>query len=59
MYQSTDPLLTAKPVMSKQNEKQTQLPDVKAKLRDYAMKNNNVKDNRLLECHAHCFISLS
>ena len=59
MYPSDD-LMLVTPSSVKQDKKQNnQVPYIKTKLHDYVSKNKSAKDKRLLECHAHCFISLS
>lgn len=48
-----------KPVLKKKSKETLQFLYVRKKLRNYVAENDNAKDLRLLECHAHCFISLS
>ena len=51
--------LDKKPALKKKSKEEYQLPYIRKKLRTYVAENDNAKDLRLLECHAHCFISLS
>ena len=55
----TNEWLDKKPASKKKNKETYQLPYIRKKLRTYVAENDNVKDLRLLECHVHCFISLS
>ncbi len=48
-----------KPAPEKKSEETHQFLNIRKKLRTYVAGNDNAKDLRLLECHAHCFISLS
>lgn len=58
MYPSID-LQDKKPASKKKSKEAIQFLYVRKKLRSYVAENDNAKDLRLLECHAHCFISLS
>ena len=58
MYPSIE-LPGKKPASEKKVEETNRFLYISKKLRTYVAENDNAKDLRLLECHAHCFISLS